>query len=459
MRWWPFNKAETKESATGPVLAMNVLGRPVWTPRDYTSFAKEAYVQNAVSYACIKLIASNAASAKWILSRTGDEIEDHPLLELLRRPNPMSGQSAFFEAVFAYLLLAGNSYLEAVGTKGKPPRELWIPRPDRMQVIPGNYGTPAAYRYSHAGREIEWRVDPLTGKGQILHLKEFHPANDWYGMARTEPAAFGIDRHTAAAEHNKALLDNGARPSGALVFKPVTLGDKTVQAAPQEVIDAASEELKGHTGPRNAGRPMIFGGNVEWVSMGLNQRDMDFGAGKDDAARDICLAYGVPPVLIITGDATYSNMAAAEMQLWEATILPLVRLLRDHLNTWLCPMFGDGLRLEFDEDAISALEPRREIKRNTVIGLLDKGLITLDEAREALQYDPWDAGAVRKVDAGVLTALLAAVDHMGYDPLIRYARSVGLIAPGTSDADAATAMQNLYADELPASDEEESENA
>lgn len=446
MRWWPFTrKNETKESATGPALAMNVLGRPVWTPRDYGNFAKEAYVQNAVSYACIKLVASNAASANWLLFDKRDkEVDSHPLLELLKHPNPMTGQNAFFEAVFAYLLLAGNSYLEAVGPKGKPPKELWIPRPDRMKVIPGAYGIPVAYEYDHNGRTVRWNVSQVNGKSPILHLKEFHPANDWYGMARTEPAAFAIDRHSAASAHNKALLDNGARPSGALIFKPVVLGDKSVNAAPQAVIDMADEKLKERTGPKNAGRPMIFGGNVEWQEMGLSPKDMDFGANKDDAARDICLAFGVPHLLVVPGSSTYSNMKEAELQLWEATILPLVRLLQDHLNAWLCPMFGDGLRLEFDEDAISALEPRREIKRNTTISLLDKGLITLDEAREALQYEPWDRGAVRKVDASVLKALLDGVDQVGFDPLVRYCKSVGLIDPALSNEDATAILQSTY---------------
>lgn len=422
---------QEKASEVGPVISTAYVGRPVWTPREYGKLADEAYVRNAVAYRCVKLIASAAAAIPWVLKDAkGEEIEHHPLLRLLKRPAPMIGGASLFEAFFAYTVLQGNGYIEAVGPDNGPPRELWAHRPDRMQVIAGPYGLPKGYEYLANGVRKTWDCDPLTGKGPILHVKEFHPLNDWYGLGRMEPAAYGIDRHNAAGAHNKALLDNGARPSGALVFQPIKNADGTMQAAPAQVIDAAKKSLeRTHGGPKNAGKPMVFGGLVDWLEMGISPRDMDFAAGKDDAARDICLAAGVPHILIVPGQSTFNNVREAKLELYEDTVLPIHDRVMDALNAWLCPMFGEGLTLEGDLDGIPALEPRRESKRKSIVELYDKGLLTDEEAREALQYGPRDDDAVGKVDASVLTALISAVEK---DPslsvaLFRYLRSVGLI--------------------------------
>lgn len=439
MSFWDrlIGRPETKASATGHVVSFPFVGRPVWTDRDFAKLAEEAYVRNAVAFRCTKLIASAAASVPWLLTRKGkSEIDEHPLLDLLSKPGPMIGGNALFEAFWAYLLLAGNTYLEAVGPDRKPPRELWALRPDRMKVIPGSTALPQGFEYQANGQTLRWACDPITGEGPVLHLKEFHPLNDWYGLSRVEPAAYGVDRHNAAAAYNKALLDNGARPSGALVFEPVKVdANGTVQAAPEPVIKAAEKALaEKHGGPGNAGRAFVFGGNVRWEEMGTSPKDMDFQAGKEDAARDICLSFGVPHILVVPGSATYNNVREAKLELWEDTILPLLDKGVDALNAWLAPQFGDDLRLGVDLDEISALEPRRESKRKSVVELLDKGVIDADEAREALQYGPRSADAIKKIDASVLSALISGAEQDGslFEPLFRYLRSVGLTEPGTT---------------------------
>lgn len=437
---------ETKASAAGVAISAWGVGLPVWTERNYATFAEEAYQRNAIAFRCVKLIASGAAAVPWLLyDRTGNEVETHKLLELLANPAPMTSGSAFFEAVYAYLLIAGNSYMEAVGPDRGPPRELWTLRPDRTKVIAGPAGIPAGYEYEVNGRIIRWQADPMTGDGPICHVREFNPLSDWYGMSRVEAAAYGVDRHNAASAHNKALLDNGARPSGALIFEPVKNGDG-FEMAPESAIKAAETELLDrHQGPEKAGRPMVLGGSVKWEEMGISPREMDFGAGKDDAARDICLAFGVPHILVVPGSSTYNNVKEAKLELWEDTILPLIDKVTDSLNMWLAPRFGDGLRLAVDLDEISALEPRRQSKRASVIELLKEGVIDATEAREALQYGPREDGVVGKVDAPVLTSLIALVDQAGIAPLARYMRSVGLADANTTDEqilEAATAYHD-----------------
>lgn len=438
---WPFQRrAELKENPVGGVISAWTVGQPVWSDRRYDKLADEAYVRNAIGFKCTKLIASSGAMAPWILTSKTKVLETHPMLDLLNRPAPMIGGHSLFEAFYSYLLLSGNGYLigQLLAGGARPPKELWTLRPDRMRPIAGPMGVPMAFEYEANGQRRTFPVDPITGNGEVLHVKEFHPLNDWYGLSRVEAGAYGVDRHNAASAHNKALLDNGARPSGALAFLPVKGQNGAEQAAPQAVVDQAKKDLdESHSGPANAGKPFVFGGHVDWLEMGISPKDMDFNNGKDDAARDICTAFGVPHILIVPGAATYNNVREAKAQLWQETILPILDKTVDALNAWLSPRFGDGLTLGIDLDSISALEPIREAKRTSILGLYDKGLLDDAESRQALGYGARPAGAINLSQRGVgptIAALVAAAqaDTAMIEPLYRFLMSTGLLDPATT---------------------------
>ena len=142
----------------------------------------------------------------------------------------------------------------------------------------------------------------------ILHLTFFHPLDDHYGLAPLEPAAVAIDTHNAAAAWNKALLDNAARPSGALVYAGP---EGAVLSETQfERLSASSSDT--YQGASNAGRPLLLEGGLDWKAMSLSPKDMDFMEAKHAAAREIALAFGVPPMLLgIPGDNTYANYQEA----------------------------------------------------------------------------------------------------------------------------------------------------
>src|SRR5690606_16793202 len=136
-------KMRVKQSRTIRAILAVTLGQPVWTPRNYASFAKEGYQANVYVFAAIRQIAMACAGIPWLVYRRGrdgrvEELEDHPLVSLLERPNTLLGGGRFFENVVALLMLSGNSYIEAVGPKTRPPKELYVLRLDRVKVIPGN---------------------------------------------------------------------------------------------------------------------------------------------------------------------------------------------------------------------------------------------------------------------------------------------------------------------------------
>lgn len=134
-------------------------------------------------------------------SRKGaDERDNHPLLNLMRRPNPRQDCASLLEAIASHLLLAGNAYIEAVGLGEESQmrvRELYALRPDRIRLSPGPDGWPQAYEYSAAGSTV--RFDQNATLPPILHLTLFNPLDDHYGQSLLEAAAITIDTHNAAA--------------------------------------------------------------------------------------------------------------------------------------------------------------------------------------------------------------------------------------------------------------------
>jgi HK97 family phage portal protein len=312
------------------------------------------------------------------------ERDQHPLVDLLARPNPRQDGAAFFEALYVYLQLAGNAYVEAVVVEGAV-RELYCLRPDRMRVLPGPDGWAESYEYTAAGRTV--RFDQSSPPvPPILHLTSFHPLDDHYGLGSLEAAAVAVDTHNAAARWNKALLDNSARPSGALVYdgpEGSVLSDNQFERLKRELEDT-------YQGAVNAGRPLLLEGGLDWKAMSLSPKDMEFLEAKHTAAREIALAFGVPPMLLgIPGDNTYSNYQEANRVFWRQTVLPLATRMGCAMMQWLAPAFGASLRLAVDTDRIDALAGDRAALWARVTAA---PFLTINEKREATGYGPVQGG-------------------------------------------------------------------
>ncbi|MGB3027922.1 phage portal protein [Paradevosia shaoguanensis] len=344
--------AERKSSGPQALFSLAQLGEANWTKRGFVSLANEGFAKNPVVYRCVRMVAEAANSVPLVVEENGRRTSDHPVVTLLRRPNPRQSGSELLEAVYAYLQTAGNAYLEAAIVEGQV-RGLFCLRPDRMKVVAGKDGWPAAYAYSVGGRTRQLSQEPAPVP-KVLHMALFHPLDDHYGMAPLEAAQQSLDIHNASAQWNKSLLDNAARPSGALVY---SMGEGNLSP---DQFDRLKTELEEHfAGAMNAGRPMVLEGGLDWKTIALSPRDMDFIEARHGAARDIALAFGVPPMLLgLPGDNTYSNMVEANRALWRQTVMPLVRRVADDLSYWLAPAFG-GATIVPDFDAVEALAEDR----------------------------------------------------------------------------------------------------
>jgi HK97 family phage portal protein len=396
---------ERKESAASRLMVMNP-GQPVWSPRNYGAFAKEGYSQNVVAFQAINRIGDAVASVKLGIYRGETEITDHPLAKLLKRPNPLQSYGDYMRAKIGFLLIAGNGYEERF-TVGREVRELYQLRPDRMKVIPSATGIPAAYEYSMNQSKHRWDVNPRTLDSDVRHLKLFNPLDDWYGMSPIEAGAYAIDQNNEAMSWMQALLQNSARPSGALTVKDGgTLSDENFNR-----LKAQIEEQ--YSGASNAGRPMLLEGGLDWKQMGLSPTDMGILEAKAASSRDIALAFGVPPQLLgIPGDNTYANYQEARLAFWEDTALPLLDMICTDWNSWLAASYGVEIRP--DKDSIPAIAEKRLKMWEMANASMD---LTINERRELKGYGPVPGGDVVLVSSAQIPLSMAGETAPPEEPI------------------------------------------
>ncbi len=214
-----------------------------------------------------------------------------------------------------------------------------------------------AYDYTVGARKH--RFDVRGPVPPVCHIRNFHPQDDHYGLSPMQAAAQALDVHNSASRWSKALLDNAARPSGAIIYKGAE-GQGTLSADQYDRLTAETESY--HQGARNAGRPMLLEGGLDWKPMGFSPADMEFQKTKDSAAREIALTFGVPPMLLgIPGDATYANYQEANRAFYRQTVLPMAARVVAGLADWLTRLAGaPELRMFPDLDQVPALASERE---------------------------------------------------------------------------------------------------
>jgi HK97 family phage portal protein len=408
LSWFSGAKTSEAQGVLVRLIQQSDLTFPLST---FERMTREGFERNVTVYACVMEIARAVAGVPWclyqvrggrggkvdgrrvvkLLSFAGAtkaaaggyrkaieraEVEEHPLLKLLERPNPMQGGGAFVEMAAAFLTLHGNSYIEHAAPKAGPPRELWILRPDRVTVKVGNakdgYIVGYAYGDNPDGPNVQ-----LFKPEQVLHMRMFSAGDDVYGLSPLMVAARSVDSDNEAQKWNWSLLKNSGRPASAFTYEKF-LG-------PEQVEQLRSEIRKSHAGAANAGRPMILHGGLDYKQLSLTPAEAEWLNSRKMSKLEICQAFGVPGELIgDTDHKTYQNYREARSAFYQETVLPFLDRFRDDLNNWLTPRFGEGLRLDYDKDQIEALQEDQtqlwqRVEQSTVL--------TINEKRAALGYD------------------------------------------------------------------------
>lgn len=423
-RFFPAPLAQ-KANPAGPLIVSSYgLNQAVRTPRRFDTLADQGYNQQAPVFRGINLIATACAGIPWRLyekkgsNRRGSEVMQAPLLDRLAAPNDTQGWGKFFEAYVSYLYIAGNSYLWANRSSKGQPLELWVLRPDRVRVIPDKKQFVSGYSYEVGGAHIEFSTK------ETLHTKTFAPLDDWYGMSPLVVAARSVDILNAGGDWNLALTQNSGRMPGFFTMKE-RMGDEQFSRLREQLLER-------YTGSRNVGLPgLLDGGDIGWLPNGISPLDMDWSKLTIHEQRMISLCMGVPSEMMADPEVkTYASYAEARAGFYTETVLPLMDILRDELNRWIVPMYGDSrLWLDYDTEDIEALAPLREKRWNQVNSAT---FLMIDEKREAVGYDPLPDGMGKVVIVPVNNTTLDEIVNGVANMLGMQANQPRALQPGST---------------------------
>jgi len=349
-----FNKSHDKVKQKGyatksynPFITM-ALGQDNahWSSCDYYTASKKGYQANPIMHSCMRMIADGASRVPIKVMQNKKNIPNHPILSLLKSPSQNCNGRFFKNTLFNHLLLSGNAYIHCVYDKKETfPKAMFLLRPDRVLCgTDHKSGTVTHYSYQAGKTRKRYPAE------HILHLKLFAPIDDYYGIAPTQAAWRAAQLHNEATIFQKALLDNAARPSGCLIYSGLPGAPNLTE---NQFMRLKSELQEHYAGAAAAGRPMVLEGGLEWKSMALSPNDMGISTLRHDAAREIALAYGVPPMLLgLPGDNTYSNYQEAIRVFTCQTLIPMAEIFYDAFSHLISKKCLNDIEIQISRDEI-----------------------------------------------------------------------------------------------------------
>lgn len=348
-----------------------------WRSRQYMELYGEAEYSSVWVFASVRAIAQTVASVPFVFYRdtpSGRERlpQTHPLVRLFWGVNPTMTRYDFWEATMVYLELTGNCFwaLEKEDGRGQP-AELWPLRPDRMRVVPDKEKLVGGYLFSIGERSVAY------GPREIIHLKYFNPLNERWGISPLAAARQGLLADFYAVLYNQRFFRQGARPSGVLSTEE-PLDDASFQRLRAEFDQAYSGAERSH-------RVILLEKGLQWQSVSLPQKDMEFVEQRKLSREEILAVYKVPPIEVgILEFANYANSETQDKIFWTKGIIPRLKKIEEAINTFLAPRFGGDVFGEFDLSRVEALRENEDLKSQVAQRLVESGIWTTNEARSRL---------------------------------------------------------------------------
>ena len=395
-------KAEPGGRQGGNFLSYPLTKKPVWTKWTTEKAVDAGFKASLWVYASINKKAKAAASVPWyVYQRDGNgdyqQIPNHPLQQLMDKPNPFTSRNNLVERMIMQLDLAGNSIFHIVKVNDVPV-QLWNIHPDYIAPVPDDIEFISRYDYRDAKTGRISAVPPED----VLHVMYVDPSDPYWGIAPLQVAARTVDTDTEALNWNKVALQNRAVTDG-------------IFSVPQPLTSNQYEELRKqirqqHQGSKNARTPWLLGGGASWQQMSLSPADMDFIAGRQMTREEICAAFQVPPPLVgILDKANYSNMKEARRVFWLDTIIPLLDDLKESFNRALTPYFGDDIVLDYDTSGVDALAENMNEKIEAANKLFTMG-VPFNQINQRLELgiDEIEGGDIGYLPASLMPANMAA---------------------------------------------------
>lgn len=374
---------------------------PDYPAPTFLNWADQAFGRNELVYACIMEKATSAPEAPLRVFRgpdgRGAPWEDHPLRRMIEEPNPVTSEYELWELTLVHMELSGNAFWEIVRDRAGRPVQLWPIRPDLIRIQPHRNPN---IRRTYA---VQVGVDQVVDLGSdVVHFKYPNPVDEHLGQPPMRAAIRATALDNEATDFVKLLLQNHAIPP-------------TVIRAQQAVDEATADRLKSRWmerfGGSRRGEPAVLQQGMEIEQLGLNLKDLEFPDLRTISESRICMAFGVPPILVgakIGLDrSTFANYGEARRSFWEETLMPLQRRLRDTVVRDLLPQMQGPkprkIQVRFDHSEVLALQESEANRWEQAIQALRAGGITRNQFLQRIGQPPIGAaGDVFLTPAGVV---------------------------------------------------------
>ncbi len=307
---------------------------PIWPNTADAINQADEYTRSAWVYVAVTRIAEAASLVPFGVYRLDGEkqiaLNNHPLEQLLRAPNPTMSQFELLESTFGYLELTGNAYwyLAAEADTGSP-AELWVLRPDRVRVVPDRARYVGGYIYSLDGIDIPLLPD------SVIHFKRWHPRDDLYGLSALSAATLASSTDRAMAQWNNNLFgkEKGV-PAGIVSIKNMV---------PDSEFERIKREwLESYGGTQRKTAFIRGSGEIGYSNLGLSQQESDFIEARRLNRDEIFGIFGIP-LGLYAQNATQANATVARSTFLADTIYPKLVRFAQKLTQQLAPFYGDNL--------------------------------------------------------------------------------------------------------------------
>lgn len=310
-----------------------------------------------------------------------EEIESHPLLDLLDCPNPYMTRIEFFEMTFLHLELAGEAFWAInrdKNGKGKP-IELWPLMPNLVQVVADKEKFVIGYVYTVNGEKLPFAPE------DIIHHKYSNPNDLRRGMSTVQAASRIIDTDTHMADYNRRIFYNGATVD-AVLYTDNKLTDVNWRRLQSQWKDQ-------YSGTQNAHRTAILENGLKYAPMALNNKDLDFLKGME-FNRDMILAlFGVPKSLLgMDASMSRANAETAEYVFAKHKARPKMLRLTTRITEDLAIQFGDNIIVSFTDPVPDDKEFLLKEKQTSLGTNAALGWRTINEVREEDGDDSIEGG-------------------------------------------------------------------
>ena len=362
MAWYDrFLRREEDVEKLNPI--QQYLGQATETSREYTQNYETYYETLEIVNRGVNIVVDDVSE---IPHKIGAAVGHHASVKgikksrvsllLNREPNPFQDVSAFKRNLITDFLLDGNIFIYYDGA------HLYHLPADKVTI----HGDSRTFVEKYTYNDIDY------APAEIIHVKENAFYSIFRGTSRLKPAVRTMQLTANMRQFQDNFFKNGAVP-GLVLKSPNTLSEKIKE----RMIQSWSIRYRPDAGGR---RPLILDGGIEVDSISnVNFKELDFQPAIAENEKIILKAIGVPPILLDSGNN--ANIRPNMRMYYLETILPIVRKLNFAYSRFF------GFSIEEDVTNIPALQPELRDQSQYYSALVNAGIITPNEARDALGFE------------------------------------------------------------------------